>query len=75
LLNLNEELLRRVSVASGGRYLREEEAGVLEKLLEPLSEGKVIELDTALWQSYYWFLPLAILLGLEWYLRKRLGLL
>jgi len=75
LLNLNEELLRRVSVASGGRYLREEEAGVLEKLLEPLSEGKVIELDTALWQSYYWFFPLAILLGLEWYLRKRLGLL
>lgn len=74
-LGLNEELLQRMAVASGGRYLREEHLDELAGLLEPLSEGRVLERDTALWQSYWWFLPILALLTLEWIVRKRTGML
>ena len=73
-LNLNEELLRQMSVASGGQYLREENLSRLTDLLAPLSHGRVIESDTVLWQSYWWFLPIIGLLTVEWILRKRTGL-
>jgi hypothetical protein len=75
LLNLNEELLRQVSLASGGQYLREENAGSLVELLAPMSEGKVIEGETVLGQSYWWFIPLVGLFTAEWIIRKRVGML
>ena len=40
-----------------------------------MSEGRVIESDTVLWQSYWWFLPIVALLTIEWIIRKRAGLL
>ncbi|HZJ15439.1 MAG TPA: FixH family protein [Chthoniobacteraceae bacterium] len=75
MLNLNEDLLRQVSAASGGQYLREEHIDKLAGLLAPMSQGKVIESDTVLWQSYAWFLPLVALLTIEWIVRKRVGML
>ena len=75
MLNLNEELLRQMSAASGGQYLREEHIDKLAALLAPMSQGKVIESDTVLWQSYTWFLPLVALLTIEWIIRKRVGML
>ncbi|HEX8309733.1 MAG TPA: hypothetical protein VF614_00350 [Chthoniobacteraceae bacterium] len=75
LLHLNEDLLRQVSAASGGVYLREENVDQLPGLLAPMSRGKVIESDTVLWQSYWWFIPLILLLAIEWIIRKRVGLL
>lgn len=74
-LSLNEDLLRQVAVASGGRYLREENIDQLTSLLAPMSQGKVIESDTVLWQSWWWFTPLITLLTIEWLLRKRAGML
>ena len=74
-LSLNEDLLRQISAVSGGRYLREEELGKLPELLAPLSQGRVVESDTVLWQSYWWFLPIVALLTAEWILRKRAGML
>jgi hypothetical protein len=74
-LNANEDLLRQVADASGGQYLREEQLPKLLELLAPLSQGRVIESDTVLWQSYWWFIPLIGLLTIEWILRKRVGLL
>lgn len=74
-LSLNEELLRGIAAASGGEYLREENIERLAPLLAPMSEGKVIEADTVLWQSWWWFLPLVGLLTVEWALRKRAGML
>ena len=74
-LSLNEELLRQMSAASGGQYLREEDLGKLADLLAPLSQGRVVESDTVLWQSYWWFLPIVALLTVEWILRKRFGML
>jgi hypothetical protein len=74
-LSLNEELLKQMANVSGGAYLREEDAPKLFDLLAPLTHGRIIESDTVLWQSYWWFLPVIALLTLEWILRKRAGLL
>ncbi len=74
-LSLNEDLLRQMSLASGGQYLREEDLGKLADLLAPLSQGRVVESDTVLWQSYWWFVPIVLLLTAEWIVRKRFGLL
>ena len=64
-----------MSAASGGQYLREEHIDKLAGLLAPMSQGKVIESDTVLWQSYQWFVPLIALLTMEWIVRKRVGML
>jgi hypothetical protein len=74
-LNLNEELLRQMSALTGGEYLREEDIDRLVDLLAPISEGRVVESDTVLWQSYWWFLPIVLLLTVEWIIRKRVGML
>ena len=74
-LSLNEELLRQMSAASGGQYLREEDLGRLPELLAPMSQGRIVESDTVLWQSYWWFVPIVLLLTVEWIIRKRVGML
>ncbi|MDG2131147.1 MAG: hypothetical protein P8K08_24320 [Fuerstiella sp.] len=71
----NESLLRQMAATSGGRYLREEQMYRLPDLLSPLSSGRVVESDTIIWQSYWWFAAVVILLTVEWLLRKRAGLL
>ena len=71
----NESLLKQMAIASGGVYLREEQIGRLSALLSPLSSGRVVESDTQIWQSYWCFAGIVILLTLEWLLRKRVGLL
>jgi hypothetical protein len=74
-LSLNEELLRQMAAATGGEYLREENVDRLVELLAPISQGRVIESDTVLWQSYWWFLPIIFFLTVEWIIRKRVGML
>ncbi|EDY21450.1 hypothetical protein CfE428DRAFT_0695 [Chthoniobacter flavus Ellin428] len=74
-LNLNEELLRQMSALTGGEYLREENIDRLVDLLAPMSQGRVVESDTVLWQSYWWFVPIVLLLTVEWIIRKRVGML
>ena len=74
-LSLNEDLLRQISAATGGEYLREENIDRLAELLAPMSQGKVIESDTVLWQSWWWFVPIVLLLTVEWIVRKRVGML
>jgi hypothetical protein len=74
-LNCDEELLRQIAFNSGGQYYREEEIGALAERLKPLSQGRVVESDTLLWQSWWWFTPLVLLLTIEWVLRKRAGML
>ncbi len=74
-LSLNEELLRQMAAVTGGEYLREENVDRLVELLAPISQGRVIESDTVLWQSYWWFVPIVLLLTAEWIIRKRVGML
>ena len=74
-LNCNEPLLRELAANSGGRYFREEELGSLIERLKPLSQGRVVETETVLWQSWWWFGTVLALLALEWGLRKRAGMM
>lgn len=71
----NEMLLRQMASSSGGSFLREEDLSRLSDLLDPLSSGHVVESDTLIWQSYWWFGAILLLLTTEWILRKRAGLL
>jgi hypothetical protein len=73
-LHCNRPLLEEVARESGGRYLPEEEIDSLAGLLEPLSKGQVREEQHPLWNSPWWFAPIILLLGVEWFLRKRAGL-
>ncbi|MHB8897822.1 MAG: VWA domain-containing protein [Thermoguttaceae bacterium] len=75
MTSCNDELLQEVASSSGGTFLHEEDFGKLVDLLRPLSSGRVIESDTLLWQSYWWFVAIVLLLSIEWFLRKRAGLL
>lgn len=75
LIACNDELLEEMARSSGGSFLREEQFEELADLLMPLSSGRVIESDTLLWQSYWWFAAIMLLLTIEWLLRKRAGLL
>jgi hypothetical protein len=73
-LALNEELLQRIAQESGGKYLREEFSSQLRERIAALETGRVVETETVLWQSYWWFCAVLLLLSVEWILRKRLGL-
>ncbi len=74
-LSCDEPLLKKIAETTGGQYLSEDRADELIGLLRPLSRGKIKESDTLLWQSYWWFAPIIILLAIEWWIRKRVGLL
>lgn len=73
--SVNVELLRQMATESGGKYIPEEDLSNLPDLLQPFSNGRVVESDTQLWQSYWWFAAMMLLLTIEWILRKRAGLL
>jgi hypothetical protein len=76
VLNANEDLLRQIAAGSHrGEFFREEDAPELASRLEPLSKERVLESDTALWQSWWWFVPIVMLLALEWVVRKWAGML
>lgn len=74
-LSCNEELMRQLAELSGGQYLREEDASRLPDLLAPFADGKEETEEFALWRSWYFFLPLLGLFTVEWFLRKKLGLM
>ena len=70
-----DSAMRQMSALTGGEYLREENIDRLVELLAPMSQGRVVESDTVLWQSYWWFVPIVLLLTIEWIIRKRVGML
>ncbi len=72
---VDTDTLRRVAELTGGKYIAENEIRSLIDELKPLSQGRIVQTETILWQSYYWFIPVVALLSIEWWLRKRAGLL
>ncbi len=74
-LACNRELLQEVALNTGGAFLREEQLRELDKHLASLSTGRIEEKDTALWQSYWYFVAVIALFTIEWVWRKRKGLL
>ena len=64
----------QVTEAAGGLYFHESSAESILETLRPLSSGTVVESDILIWQSYYWFWAVIGLLAIEWWMRKRAGL-
>ena len=74
-LTCNEKLLKDIALNSKGSYLKEEQIRDIHKHLETLSSGRVVETDTALWQSYWYFSLVILLFTAEWIWRKRVGMI
>ena len=71
---LNQDLLRRVAEASGGRVLGEGEIGTLRDVLVSGAPDRAPPVVRALWHGPWTFLALVALLGTEWSLRRAWGL-
>ena len=74
-LTCNENWLQQLCDATGGVYVHQTEPQPLSEAILERTAGKYVESDFLLWQSYFWFLPLVALLGWEWWLRKKVGLI
>jgi hypothetical protein len=71
----NDELLRQLADRTGGMYVVEDEMQKLWDRMDLSQRSKLIESDRLLWQSYWWFVPILILVALEWWFRKKGGLI
>jgi uncharacterized membrane protein len=71
---LNEPLLRRVAEASGGRYVRADDAASLPALLEERDVGQRPTEMRDVWHNGLSLLAIVALLAVEWLLRRRVGL-
>ncbi len=67
--------MEQAAEMSGGAYHSKETFTAVIDQLKSIASGKVIRSSYAIWKSYWWFIPLVTVLGLEWFLRKRGGLL
>lgn len=74
-LTCNQDWLEQLCNATGGKYVHETDADQLTDLISAASNGKFVEDDTLLWQSYMWFIPIVVTLGFEWWRRKQVGLI
>ena len=71
---LNEDVLRRVSRATGGRYLARGDIEKLPSLLaasDPVTAAPRVQ---ELWHSIWIYVAIIALLSIEWSLRRRWGL-
>lgn len=73
-VNLDRQTLSSIASAGGGVFVHESSASEVLERLRPLSSGTIIESDVLVWQSFYWFWAVLLLLSVEWLLRKRVGL-
>ncbi|MBU6384562.1 MAG: VWA domain-containing protein [Planctomycetes bacterium] len=75
VLASNRSLLEQIAKTTGGKYYDQSQADRVNESLRGLRTGKIEQSRTLLWQSYPWFLAVMTLLAIEWYLRKRAGLI
>ncbi len=71
----NDDLLMEIATATGGRYFPESEAERLWQELNLRYGSRIVESDQLVWQSFWWFVPILLLVSLEWWLRKKVGLI
>ena len=71
---LNEDVLRRVSLASGGRYLAAADLSRLPSLLSIAAAEPPPPRLQELWHNIWIFTAVVLLLAAEWWLRRRWGL-
>jgi uncharacterized membrane protein len=71
---LNDDVLRRIAIASGGDYMAADDAARLPSLLEAASAQQLAPRLEELWHNVWIFVALMMLLATEWMLRRRWGL-
>jgi uncharacterized membrane protein len=71
---LNEEVLRRLALATGGRLLSQHETASLTRMLDARTPAAAPPVPRDLWNSRWVFAAIAGLLFAEWLLRRRAGL-
>jgi hypothetical protein len=71
---LNEDVLRRVARASGGRYVPARDAGEIPSLLESQATDPGAPRLQDLWHQGWIFTAAIMLLAVEWFLRRHWGL-
>ena len=71
----NDALLRQIAEQTGGHYVPEEQVEEMWERIALESTGRVVETETELWQSGWWLAVAMGLLGAEWWLRKKAGLI
>jgi len=69
--DLNDELLRRISAESGGRYYASHEASKLIRDIEAIASAHSEEKEVSIWDTPLFFLLFIGLATAEWILRKR----
>lgn len=74
-LDADEPLMRQLADVSGGRFLREYEAAELPVLLAGLSRSRTVTSEYDIWTSWPLFGLAVLLLGIEWLIRRRTGML
>ena len=67
-------MLESMARNTGGRFLREEQAGELPGLLQALDRKQSSTRETLLWSSWWWLGTIILLLTIEWLMRKKLRL-
>jgi hypothetical protein len=76
---LNKSLLEKLAQNSGGRYLHITEADSLLSIIKTNYPGQDKQISTTneinLWNSVYLLSLVMILLSVEWFLRKRFGMI
>lgn len=74
-LTLNENLLRSLATVSGGKYFYLEDFNPEEIKLPEKEELARIKKKINLWNQPYFYFLVCLFLTLEWYLRRKSGLL
>ena len=71
---LNEQVLRRVAVATGGQVLDASDLGRLPRLLQARAPAPAPPTARDVWHTIWAFLLVVALLSCEWTLRRRWGM-
>ena len=71
---LNEDVLRRIARASGGRYLSVANAGEIPSLLASRAADPGEPRLQELWHNSFIFMAALLLLTIEWFMRRHWGL-
>ena len=71
---LNEDVLRRLAVASGGRYLTPADVRLLPRWLTGTQASPGVPQEQDVWHHVWVLLVVITLLSTEWVLRRRWGL-
>ena len=76
VLSANPDLMKRISTMSGGRELGRRDISDMKGVVERWRAERQTSVDRrAVWDRWYILLPFVALLGVEWFLRRREGLL